>query len=327
MKIRQKAPLLDLYPGPHRPVLLDSPELVFLNAVCAGLEDRAESVFAQGRLFSKDPVVIDTPYARYEGMDGVRAFMREWLPTFHASAAHVTPVFQTRSGGRSVSEVVVNFEVDGEINQVPMFVVGDLRTASSLEEIRMYCHATYVPGLTPYRKPMFVSAHLEMGDPGLLTGALREYYEALHHMPHLDVDRILASMGPGCIFGGYEPPHVIHEQSPEGLRQSYENMAKYIPHKVAMRYETIIDDGITGVIEWVHIISDAGRRDLNRVCLSGISAYERGEDGLLCSIRISDYAGYENQIDWTKTPLSHDEAYAINAVETFPYGCGRKPQS
>jgi hypothetical protein len=45
---------------------------------------------------------------------------------------------------------------------------------------------------------MFKSAHLEMGDPMLLTGAVREYYEALHHMPHVDVDRILACMAPGC---------------------------------------------------------------------------------------------------------------------------------
>jgi len=175
---------------------------------------------------------------------------------------------------------------------------------------------------------MFRSAHLEMGDPGLLTGAPREYYEALHHMPCVDVDRIVASMGPNCQFGGYEPwDEESHENSPEALRQTYTRMSRYIPHKVAMRYETVIDDGETCVIEWVHIISDAGRRDLNRVCLSGIAAYQRGEDGLLCSIRISDYAGYENQIDWTKTPLSKEEAYSINAVETFPAGVGRKPQS
>ena len=71
------------------------------------------------------------------------------------------------------------FVVDGEIEEVPFFVITDLRTPSLLEEVRMYTHYSFVPGLTPYRKPIFKPAHYEMGDPGLLTGAMRAYYEAL----------------------------------------------------------------------------------------------------------------------------------------------------
>jgi hypothetical protein len=64
-------------------------------------------------------------------------------------------------------------------------------------------------------------------------------------------------------------------------------MATYIPKWVGMRYETLIDDGVTGVIEWVHIVTDAGVSEGGRVCLSGIAAYMRNEDGLICSIRIT----------------------------------------
>ncbi|MBR3019745.1 MAG: hypothetical protein IKH57_22140 [Clostridia bacterium] len=70
--------------------------------------------------------------------------------------------------------MVLNFEVDGMIDQVPMFVIGNLGSRGTLEKVRLYCHSSFVPRLTPYRKPLFSSVHLEMGNPGLMTGAVRE---------------------------------------------------------------------------------------------------------------------------------------------------------
>ncbi len=237
------------------------------------------------------------------------------------------PKFQTRSGGRSVTEMVLNFEVDGMIDQVPMFVAADLGSMGTLEEVRLYCHSSFVPHLTPYRRPMFTPAHLEMGDPGLMTGAVREYYTALHHVPRVDVERILRCMHPDCIFGGYalyqgqEP-----EKGQEALRRVYTGMASYIPEKVGMRYETLIDDGVTGVIEWVHVISDRGREELGRIAMSGIAAYMRGEDGRLISIRISDYAWMEKEINWELAGVTEEDAKKVNAVREFPAGVGRKRQ-
>ena len=146
-------------------------------------------------------------------------------------------------------------------------------------------------------------------------------------MPSVDVERILSSMNPDCIFGGYEAynPDAVDDHG--DLRKSFTNMASYIPRCVGMRYETITDDGVTCVIEWQHIVSRAGQEERSRIALAGISAYERGENGLLSGIRISDYAGYERTIDWSKTPVSEEEAKSINYVEAFPAGCGRNPQS
>ena len=93
-----------------------------------------------------------------------------------------------------------------------------------------------------------------------------------------------------------------------------------------MRYETLIDDGVTGVIEWVHVISDRGREELGRIAMSGIAAYMRGEDGRLISIRISDYAWMEKDIDWAKAGVTEEEARKVNAVGVFPAGVGRKSQ-
>lgn len=327
MKIRKMAELYALYKEPQKGIQYDSPELLLMEHIAKGDYDGAVSLFRDTKQFSAALPVVDAPYGRFEGKAQIRTFAEGFVRRFEADALQVIPMFQTRSGGRSVTEVVLNFEVDGMIDQVPMFVVADLGSRGTLEELRLYCHSSFVPQLTPYRRPLFVPAHLEMGDPGLLTGAVREYYTALHHVPGVDVERILNCMHPDCIFGGYG----LYEGKPiekgtEALRQVYTRMAGYIPEKVGMRYETLIDDGVTGVIEWVHILSDKGREELGRIPMSGIAAYMRGEDGRLISIRISDYAWMEKDIDWTKTGISKEEARKINAVSVFPAGVGRKKQ-
>ena len=327
MNIRKTAELAALYGEPQAGIDHRSPELLLMKLIAENRIESAMELFREKRQFSQDPPAVDTPYGRFEGKREIRAFAEGLLSRFEADALRVQPMFQTRSGGRSVTEMVLNFEVDGMIDQVPMFVVGDLGSRGTLEEVRLYCHFSFVPHLTPYRKPLFQPAHLEMGDPGLMTGAVREYYTALHHMPRVDVERILRCMHPDCVFGGYglyrgqEP-----EKGLEVLRRVYTGMASYIPAKVGMRYETLIDDGITGVIEWVHVISDQGRKELGRIAMSGIAAYMRGEDGRLVSIRICDYAWMEKQIDWRLAGISQEEAREINAVGEFPAGVGLKAQ-
>lgn len=328
MNIRKKCALAALYKGPEHPIDESYAELCLIRAACRGDEDAAAAFFGETKLFSEDPCVIDTPYRRYEGLDGIRAFAREWLGVFHAQGAEVIPVIQTRANGHSVTELQVDFIADGEIEQVPFFVVADLRTQSTLDEVRIYTHCTFVPGAPAYRAPLFKPAHYEMGDPGLLTGAVREYYEALHHVPNVDVDRVMRCTADNCKFGGYHPDDAEKSiATREDLRKAYEHMSTYIPSCVGMRYETITDDGINCVIEWVHIVSREGQERLGRLAESGIAVYERGEDGRLCAIRISDYAYMESKIEWDKMPITLEEAKKVHFVETFPAGCGNKKQS
>ena len=326
MEIRKRAELDVLYPEPQEGIRYDSPELLLMRYISENKYEEAAALFRDLRQFSDVPPAVDAPYGRFEGKEQIRSFAEGFITRFEAEGLNVVPKFQTRSGGRSVTEMVLNFVVDGMIDQVPMFVVADLGSRGTLEEVRLYTHSSFVPGLTPYRKPLFTPAHLEMGDPGLMTGAVKEYYTALHHMPRVDVERILRCMHPDCVFGGYalyrgqEP-----EKGMEALRRVYTGMGSYIPFKVGMRYETLIDDGVTGVIEWVHVISDQGR-ELGRIAMSGIAAYMRGEDGRLISIRISDYAWMEKEIDWEQTGTTEEEARKVNAVTEFPAGVGRKRQ-
>ena len=325
MKIRKPCDLENLYGHTH-PIRGNSPELLFMQSVCDGDTDKALTFFQDEKLFGHVKSAVDAPYGRFEGLDGIRDFADGWVHRFDAQAAHLVPVIQTIANGRVALEAVVNFEVDGEINQVPMFIIGDFRTPDSLDEIRIYCHASFVPRLQAYRKPLFPSAHLEAGDYDLLTGAVREYYAALHHCPAVDVERILACMSDNCIFGGYAPWSQVGQAAvtPEAIRKQYEFLSTYIPSCVGMRFETIIDDGVTCVIEWVHIVSRIGQESRNRLAMSGIAAYERGEDGLLCSIRISDYAGCEGTIDWDQLDTTLEEARKVNFVESFPPHIGTK---
>lgn len=319
MKYIKQSVLAALYCGPEHPINENYAELKLIRAACVGDEAGACALFQEKKLFGGVPCVIDTPYKRYTGLEGVRAFVREWLARFRAESAIVTPVIQTRANGRSVTELQVDFTSAEGIRQVPFFVVADLRTQDTLDEVRLYTHCSFIPDMQAYRAPLFPSTHLEEGEPGLLTGAVREYYDGLHHVPCADVERIMNCMSDQCKFGGYEPFEPGREPAltRETVRAKYEMMAQYIPRCVAMRYETLIDNGRTCVIEWVHIISRAGREERNRIAMSGIAAYERGDDGLLCSIRISDYAGMEGTIDWTKLPVTKEEAEQVNFVEAF----------
>ncbi len=328
MQYKHRSRLKQVCANFSSPMEENSPEICLMRYLCAGQAEEACALFGTQKQFGGLPA-IDTPYGRFEGAEEIRACAEGFLKRFDASSAQTEPVCQTRSGGRSVTEMNISFTVDGMIDEVPMFAVGDLREGGMLDEVRIYCNFTRVPGLTPYRKPIFRSAHLEMGDPNLLTGAFREYYEALHHVPRLDVERIIASMGDHCLFGGYEPVTGEEDETGEPVPESreeltriYTDMSMHIPRWVGMRYETLIDNGITAVIEWQHIVTDAGVAEAGRVCMSGISAYTRGEDGRLCSIRICDYAGFERTIDWTKTPVSEEEARSINRVREFPAGVG-----
>lgn len=317
MNYIKRSVLAKLYKGPQHPIREDYAELKLIRAACAGDEETACSLFREKKLFGNVPCVIDTPYQRYEGLAGVSAFIRQWKSRFEADDASVIPVIQTRANGRSVTELEVEFTSKEGIRQVPFFVVADLRTQDTLDEVRIYTHCSFVPRLQAYRAPIFPSTHLEKGEIGLLSGAVREYYAGLHHTPCADVDRIMNCMAEDCKFGGYEPDEPGREPAltREAVREKYRMMSLYIPRCVSMRYETLIDDGRTCVIEWVHVVSRAGREERNRIAMSGIAAYERGEDGLLCSVRISDYAGLEGTIDWSKLPITKEQAEKVNFVE------------
>lgn len=205
LPVRKPCNLERLYKDMPQDIRTDTPDMAFVNALCAGKADEVAALFREKKLFWNERPAIDAPYGRFEGLDSIHTFAEGFLKKFNATSATFTPVFQTIGGGRIALEGVFKFVVDEAIEEVPFFVITDLRTPKLLEEVRMYTHYSFIPGLTPYRKPIFKPAHYEMGDPGLLTGAMRAYYEALHHAPYCNPEKIHAAFADECIVGGYDP--------------------------------------------------------------------------------------------------------------------------
>ena len=175
MKIRKRSSLVRFYAGPEHPIDERSPEYRFMKAVCEGKTGQIKTLFSDKKLFGDKKSAVDTPYGRYEGLDEICRFAVEFQGRFRADSAMMVPAVQTKANGRAALEFDVNFVIDGEIEQVPMILVADLAGCDRLDEVRLYCHHTYVPGLQAYRHPIFKSAYLEWeiriflpGGPGVL---------------------------------------------------------------------------------------------------------------------------------------------------------------
>ena len=162
LPVRKACNLERLYKDMPQDIRTDTPDLAFVNALCAGKADDVAGLFREKKLFWDELPAVDAPYGRFEGLDDIHSFAEGFLARFNATAATFTPVFQTIGGGRFALEGVFKCVVDAAIEEVPFFVIVDLRTPSTLEEVRMYTHYSFVPGLTPYRKPIFKPAHYEM---------------------------------------------------------------------------------------------------------------------------------------------------------------------
>ncbi len=306
-------PFFETYQTNRKPILFSSPELLFICALCDSDVDKAVSLFDTKVQFENQTPVVDAPHGRYEGLEKIRTFAEGWLDSFSADSASVLPVIQTRSGGRSVTEFVASFfNQDKLLWEIPMLIVAEIRADGKMDGARIYFHFKQAPGFSAYRAPIFHSQHMTEQEPHLLTGSVRAYLEALHTQPRCDVERVMEIVGEECCFGGYVPDQPIIRCLREELRAAYEHMSTYIPRWLRIRFETVIDDGITCVIEWVHIITKEGREEGGRLCESGVAAYERGTDGRLSGIRICDYAHCESMIDWNKTGITKEEAEKIN---------------
>ena len=87
-----------------------------------------------------------------------------------------------------------------------------------------------------------------------------------------------------------------------------------------MRYETLIDNGITAVIEWQHIVTDLGVKEAGRVCMSGIYAYTRGKDGRLCSTKkeLRQTVSHAIDHDGYVGGWAAEEGYDFDSVRLFP---------
>jgi hypothetical protein len=294
MKFKNKCTFIEQYSRPWRIINANSPELAFIAAISHENSAAALNIFHETKLFGAEPVV-DAPHGRFSGKKAIREFAEDWLESFNASNAFVVPVVQTQAGGRSCTEMVVHFNVGGEYLRVPMIVVADLRDGAKADEIRIYFHYLMAPGFKAYRPPIFQPSFNIHGEYSLLTGAFGEYYRCLHER---DLDKMLDVFDENICYGGYAPEE-IHplRKNYETIHEEYARVMSRVPSIESVRFESVIDDGVTGVIEWTLCVTDLGREKYRRVYQAGIAAYERGSKEKLLSVRICDYMDHEDDIE------------------------------
>lgn len=314
MGVQIKSRFEQIYGGGQRKIDKDSPEIRLLEFMCTKEPEKAKELFSDS--VSGEKPWVDAPQGKFCGIDEIEAFINGWHDSFNAQTCEIVPVVQTVSAGRAVCECVLHFVKDKENKHIPMAAVADLAPNGKMGAFRLYFHYKWAEGFNAYRAPIFESSNLEPADNSLFTGAVREYFEALHTLPGVDVERIINCVGERCAFGGYGlEEETLSVKTRDEIRKDYENMATYIPRWLYIRVQTIIDDGVNCVVEWQHIITREGREEGGRICESGISAYERGEDGKLCAIRICDYANCEPEIDWGTARNPENIALEINYLE------------
>ena len=291
-----KSPFIVMHGGPHRIINANSPELCLINYLCRNDADSVVALFEEKQQFGGYATAVDTPQGRFEGLNAIHKFAGNWMKSFGAQNAFVTSVIQTRAGGRSVTELVVDFQIDDNFVSIPMAVVGDLRPNGKLDGIRIYFFFKYVPGFSPNRRPVYKPTNGSRAELPLLTGVIREYYDALHDLKGKGLERILNIIGDKIVYGGYRPESVEPIMTDmASFRKVYEGITYGWPANGNLVFQTIIDDGINCVAEWTSTLTETGIAR-GRVSQGGIAAYERDEKGMIKSIRICDNAGFEKEI-------------------------------
>lgn len=299
----------ETYHDPQKKINANSPELVLLNRICEGDVDGAVAMFEEKQQFDGEKSAIDAPQGRFEGLDGIRSFAENWLSYAQADSSYVVPVVQTRSGGRSCTEMVVRYRYEklDKTLEFPICVVGDLRDGGKLDEVRIYFFFKWLPGISAYRHRIFKPSHNECAELNSMCNVIREYIYILSYMTdEKGLDRMMDTMDEDVIYGGYRPESISPViQGKKAVREKYRS---FVAMPGFVRFESIIDDGVTAVCEWVGVDREDGIGDPEKAKLlqSGVGIYVRNpQTGKLKEIRIIDNARFQDEIDFSQIKVRY----------------------
>ena len=297
----------ETYYDPENLILSTSPELVFINAICNGDIDGAVDLFDEDQQFGNVKSSVDAPQGRFEGKDAIRQFCANWLTYAQADASYVVPVKQTRSGGRSCTEMIVHYRYEklGKTLKFPICVVGDLRGGGMLDEIRIYFFFKWLPGISAYRHRIFRPSHDEQAELNSMCNVIREYSDALANLGDEGcMERMLATMNDDVIYGGYRPESISPViQGKEKVRKKYDS---FVGMPQTVRFESIIDNNLTAVCEWVGVPNGREVPGREPLLQSGVGIYDRDpKTGRLKAVRIIDNFRFQDEIDWSTADIRY----------------------
>ncbi len=214
--------------------------------------------------------VIDPLFGRASGKVAVAAqldAMSHWLAVRDASFERFAFV---PGSDREVTEGWLLLTVEGERIRLPVAVVVEKRREREVEVRSYYSTARVRSGPVPPASP------LVGGDPLSLPPPVAAHVEALVRG---DVDAVVASFELGGTVRG--PEGVTHAKLHGGgpLRGYYARLLA--GGGVGIREHGRVDDGSTSVLEYT-VVRIHGRDVAPQ---SGLAVYERGESGLLRTVR------------------------------------------
>ena len=84
LPVRKACTLERLYRDMTQDIRKDTPDIAFVNELCAGASDDVVGLFREKKLFWDEAPAVDTPYDRFEGLEGIRSFADGFLAKFNA---------------------------------------------------------------------------------------------------------------------------------------------------------------------------------------------------------------------------------------------------
>jgi hypothetical protein len=247
------------------PVLLDSDEQS-LAALISRLGGRA--------------TVDDPIFGRASGLPALERYAKEMSAWFKTHKASYERQYFTTGVDRDVTEGVLTLTFDAKTVELPIAVVAERRRSREIE-LRLYYSTQPFKGTYALRSPLVPE------DAALvLPTGIDEHIEALSKG---DVDALLAGFEAD---GSMREARGLEHAKAAGLREFYVKLfsgASGAPAANAERGVQLLkggaaDDGRTCALEYT-LVKIAGR---NVTPQAALAVYERGDSGLLRSLRVYD---------------------------------------
>lgn len=255
------------------------------------LDPEPKSVEALAQRLGGRATVDDPIFGRTSGLPALERYVAEKSEWLKHREARYTKTFFTTGTDRDVSEGVLTLVIDGKKVDLPIAVVAERRRSREVE-LRTYYTTKPIKDTHAIRSPL-----VPPDDALVLPSPIAEHVDALMKG---DVDALLAGFESD---GTMRDAHgVAHKQGPE-LRELYEKMfgksgpesmegrnlpgfsrAWSTPGGVQILKGATADDGRTCALEYTLV----GLRGKGVAPQAGLALYERGDSGLLRSLRVYD---------------------------------------
>ncbi len=243
---------------------------VYLPALVTSQEEQLVHRLG-GRATVDDPI-----FGRASGMPELEGYLHKAAAWLTERGATFEPQGFTTGSDRDVTEGLLTLTAEGRRIAVPIAVVAERRPEREVE-LRLY-YATKRLVATSHKRASLVPRQDELPVPPVVAA----HIEALARG---DTDAVLASFENGATLR--EPTGATHAKDPDGgaMRAFYDRLFISAPaggRGLSMIKGSRADDGRTCAIEY----TAARMRDGEVMSQPGLAVYERGESGLLRSVRL-----------------------------------------